>query len=347
MGKTLPVHLRRLSFSSFNLQATLDSGQIFRYSFEHSTSSEHSAGSPSSADSSSDPSSEISTGFWYVQHHDCVLKLQQKRNLLYYAGVHADGNEVTEKEIRHFFRLDQTHEHMLEGLNQDPYISELSRRYRGIHLLRQDLFECIVSFLCSSASNIPKIKKNVELLCESFGKPFTFEGKTYHAFPEPGSMESLRKIKDAKTGFRARYIHEANSLLTLNLLERMRTASYTRARELLLTLPGIGEKIANCILLFSLEHMRAFPIDTWMRKAMLDNYAPELMTHLKAQVKLVRIQENKKQENRRQEKKRGRLSLREPKLSEQHMSRFGEQYFGDSAGLAQQYLYVHARKKDI
>ena len=281
---------QKVSFECFNLKATLESGQVFRY----------------------DRDGE----FYILQHADFVIKARQQQNSIIFSGVHADGRQVTEQTVRHLFRLDKSHDDMIRGLRKDRHLNELAERYRGLHIMRQALFECIIAFMCSSAANIPKIKMNVSLLAEKFGKQFTFEGKEFHSFPLPGFIDNIQKIKSAKTGFRAKYIFKANKMLTKEFLEELQAADYAKAREMLLTIPGIGEKVANCILLFSLGHSKAFPVDTWMKKILLEKYGPQL-----------------------------RVSVKAKRITEERMTEFGVKRFGNSAGLAQQYLFVHARSR--
>ena len=224
--------------NSFNLKHTLESGQLFRF--------------------------QKNKQAYLVQHRDKIFEIKQRKNKIY-------TNEKR-RFIKHFFRLDEDHDLILNKINKDETINKAINKYQGLRLMRQDPWECIISFLCSSASNIPKIKKNIELLSKFFGKPMEYNKTTYFAFPEVNKLNNIKKIKAAATGFRAGYIYKTNKLVSSKFLNKLKRLSFNHAKNRLITFPGVGEKIADCILLFSLNHLNAFPIDTWMKKGLQKHY---------------------------------------------------------------------------
>lgn len=147
----------------------------------------------------------------------------------------------------------------------------------GIRILRQDFFEALVSFIISQRSSIPKIKSCVEKLCSLYGDEITFEGKSYYTFPSPEvianlSEEELRKLG---VGYRAPYILKAAKAvkegdISGDMLENLDTQS---AREKLLLLHGVGDKVCDCVLLFSLGKYDLFPSDVWIKRVMEEEFS--------------------------------------------------------------------------
>lgn len=164
----------------------------------------------------------------------------------------------------------------------DPFLRDAVKYCRGLRLLRQEPFETLISFIISANNNIPKIKMSIEDLCEKFGDPVgEFAGRTYHAFPSAkqlaGRMAELEKVR--AIGYRARAISEAAEKIAdgrLNLTEMEQGGMcFDEAVRTLCTLYGVGEKVANCVALFGLGHDRGFPVDTWIRKALREQYGVE------------------------------------------------------------------------
>ena len=142
-----------------------------------------------------------------------------------------------------------------------PYMKECTEFGRGIRILRQDPFEALISFIISQCNNIPRIKGIVETLCE--GGPF------------PTAEEILNKdLTPLHAGYRVPYIMNAAGEVadgSLNL-DKLKTCSYEEAKRRLLMIQGVGEKVANCAILYGLHHMEAFPIDVWMKRALKENF---------------------------------------------------------------------------
>ena len=263
-----------VSCREFNLAHTLDSGQFFRY-FLHE-------------------------GWYYIVTRDKVFRVRQEGNVLYYEGA-------SERFVKYFFALDENYSQIKKKLHKDPALAPAFRRYPGMRIMRQDPWECTVAFLCSQFSNIKKIKKNLELIAQKFGKKTVFKGKQFFTFPNPGEINNKAKLKSCAVGFRAKYIFGTNSQVNDSYFSRLRSLPYERAREKIMQLPGIGEKVSDCILLFSLGKSEAFPVDVWMERALKETYFPD------------------------------------QKIALKKMAAFGRERWGQFAGYAQQYLY-HARR---
>ena len=264
----------KMKVHDFNLEYTLECGQIFRINRVD--------------------------GWYYVNAQDQFFKISQVENEIEFHGV--------DKEfITHFFSLNENLSKILKGINKDKYIKKSIDKYRGLRIIKQDPWECLISFICSSASNIPRIKSKLKALSESFGKKVSLDGVHNYAFPTPGNINNYKKILNAKTGFRAKYIFEANNSVNSTNLNSLRTQSYKNAKNELKKINGVGDKVADCILLFSLGFNQAFPVDTWIKKTMQLLYFDNTT------------------------------------VSNEKVREFGLDYFGTYAGYAQQYLFMFAR----
>ena len=169
---------------------------------------------------------------------------------------------------REYFDLDTDYSAIKSALTvSDPAISEATRYGSGIRILRQDLFETIISFIISQNNNIPRIRKNIESICEAYGKPIGEAwGRMWHAFPEPEALAGadIDELNSMKLGYRSEYIKAAG--------QRFLEESQPESREEVLNYLGVGPKVANCIMLFGLRQTDAFPVDTWVKHIMNDMY---------------------------------------------------------------------------
>lgn len=159
------------------------------------------------------------------------------------------------------------------ALAGDPVIAGMLPHTRGISILAQDPWETLGTFLISQNNNIPKIRLSVERLCAALGEPMS---DSCFAFPSPARVADAPQpvLRDAALGYRAAYLQAtarrvADGELGLNDLGAV---PFDRAREALLDLPGVGDKVADCVLLFGLGHREAFPVDVWVKRAMESLY---------------------------------------------------------------------------
>ena len=227
-------------------------------------------------------------GEWYggVLKGNLVL-MRQDNGLVEFQSGPANPESMVPK-LRDYLRLDDDLGEIYADITQDANVDAQVKRYPGLRVLRQDPWECLVAYICSANSNIETIHRNMEGLSDEFGEPVTI----YHpdslengtakvrrnTFPRPvdlaeaGEME-LRRLK---LGFRAPYVHAASVAVLEGRLDlhHLVQAPYAEAKGELMALKGIGEKIADCIALMSLEKMEAFPIDVWVRRALADWYFP-------------------------------------------------------------------------
>lgn len=227
-------NLNSLNISNFSLEYTLNSGQFFLY--------------------------EKIDDWYYIILKNVVFKVKQEQNKLFFKGI-------KKEDLIHFLSLDIDLKKLTKEFENDLHLKVAKQKYDGLRLMRVDLFQTIISFVLSSASNIAKIKKNLKLLCKEFGEKVEFENMIFYTFPKIGTLNDLEKIKSCKCGFRSKYIYSINEYLIQNphFLEKIKSSNYNQAKQLLIKLPGIGPKVADCICLFALGH-DAFPIDTWIKQ---------------------------------------------------------------------------------
>ncbi len=220
---------------NFSLQHTLDSGQFFRYQ---------------------------KIGDWYhCQERDALFKIRQSANVLEFDGTN-------KQHVKKLFGLNQDYDKIIKELSKDKTLLPAIKKYRGLRVMERDPWETLVSFQCSIFSNIKKIKLNMNCLAKEFGT----KKKEQYTFPAPGKLNDLQKIKKCATGFRAKYIFAANSLVDDAFFAKLKEKNYQDAKNALMEMPGVGEKVADCICLFSLGKTEAFPVDVWIERVMTKTY---------------------------------------------------------------------------
>lgn len=183
---------------------------------------------------------------------------------------------------KHYFDLDTDYGAILSSIRKkDAYLTKAARAGSGIHILKQEPWEMIITFIISQQRTIPKIREAVENLSRLYGekKHFSFSDKTttdYYAFPSPSQLgkASLEELQALKLGYRARYIHRVcrDALEGVLNLNRLSSMDYKNAMGYLTSFYGIGTKVANCICLFGLHHIDAFPVDTWIQQILMNHY---------------------------------------------------------------------------
>ena len=184
------------------------------------------------------------------------------------------------KIAKNFFREDDNYEKILKDITKDKIVKKATNRYPGLRITRQDPFQCCISFIVSSNSNIPNIRMRLQKLCRKFGKKVRFQKRDFVLFPEPKRLAraTLQELKECKLGYRSKYVLDASRAIASGeiVLDELKKMKYEQAKELLLKLPGIGDKVADCIMLFSLEKLDSFPLDTWMLKILQKYYSDSI-----------------------------------------------------------------------
>jgi N-glycosylase/DNA lyase len=275
---------------------------------------------------------------WYGIYGEHILKfstyaadpLQQNKNINnndrfieFYSFPAMKGWE------QHVFRLDDDIKYILSSFSKDTLVSEAIRRYPGLRLMRQDPYQCMFSFLCASNTNILMIRRMLNSLSRKFGRKIVVDGQEFFTFPTATDLNraTIADLCSCGLGYRSKAVKLlAESISHGNLdVKYLIQASYDDAKTELLKVYGIGNKIADCILLFSLEKLEAFPIDVWITRALSHHYN-WLLSYYK-----------KEKEN----------SNRNKKINYDQYITFSEtirKYFGKYSGYAQQYLFYHMRQ---
>ena len=226
--------------------------------------------------------------------------------------MNGDIKEVVEN----YFDLNRNYSKIKEKLSKIDENVNLSIQYgEGIRILNQDLWETIISFIISANNNIPRIKGIIERLSQKYGKEIDWNGEKYYTFPTPKELKNveIQDFRDLGTGFRDIRLYETTRMVLENkvVLKELYNVDTLKARNELLTLSGVGPKVADCILLFSdLKRFDVFPIDVWVRRVMNELYIK---------------------------------NLDETKVNKKDIARIAKEKFGDLEGLAQQYLFYWKR----
>ncbi|HYB92896.1 MAG TPA: DNA glycosylase, partial [archaeon] len=233
----------KITCNLFNLHYTLNCGQVFRWEYNSKNKS------------------------WTGIVGSEVINARQEENVV------TIDSTLSRKVIENYFRLDDDLNKIYEQINKDQYIDAAINQYPGLRLIRQDPYECLFSYICATRANIPQIKKMVKNLSKTFGEKIK---KDFHTFPTPKSLSEADKmqLKACGVGFRAPYLVEtAKKIVNANYdLDSLKKLDYEKAKSELKNFKGVGEKVADCALLFSLNKLEAFPTDVWIKRIMKNYY---------------------------------------------------------------------------
>lgn len=215
------------------------------------------------------------------------------------------------KDIEEYFDFSRNYGNIknIISLNDDNMVKAIKYGY-GIRILRQDSWEMLISYIISAANNIPRISKTIENISKAYGKKILFKEKEYFLFPTPEELSkaTMEDLRNLNLGFRDKYVFEATKGVVSGKidLENINKLPYKDAKKELMKINGVGSKVADCILLFSMNKAEAFPIDTWIKKVMIGLY--------------------------------------NTKDSLKDIEKYAENRFGEYAGIAQQYLFYYMRE---
>lgn len=170
---------------------------------------------------------------------------------------------------------------------EDKFLKDAASFGGGLRILRQDFFEMLITFIISQRKNIPAIKKSVELLCEKFGEKKQIPNnpeKSFYTFPTPIRLSnaSLTELREIGLGYRDVYVKNTSKAICENVfdIDELRTVGYEDAVKVLLQLSGVGIKVANCVALYGLHHIEAFPVDVWIERILKEIYDNKFAFHL-------------------------------------------------------------------
>lgn len=204
-----------------------------------------------------------------------VLNVKKEENKITFKGI--CENDIKET-VKDYFDFNTNYEEIKEKLaSVDEYLKQSIEFGNGIRILNQDLWETIISFIISANNNIPRIKGIIERISKKYGKKIEWEGNKYYTFPtiEELSEATVEDLRALGLGFRDKRVYETTKIFLnkeMTIKELIEEQDVNKLREKLLTLPGIGPKVADCIMLFGLKRFEVFPIDVWVRRVMNDLY---------------------------------------------------------------------------
>jgi len=283
----------KLDAVAFNLDVTLCCGQVFRW--------------------------DRKGDWWYGVVGDRVFKIRQ-------TSTELEFENADEKFVKYYFGLDDDLRRIRDRIGRDENIKTALREFWGLRIIRQDPWECLTSYICATYKNIAAIKQMLLNLAKKFGEKKTLDGYDFYTFP---TSEKLAKTTESGLatcglGYRAKYVLETSKKIYESDfdLEGLRKMPYQQAKKALLSLSGVGLKVADCVLLFSLGKLEAFPVDVWVKRAILNHYAEHFPKEFMQKMSCAGSFSNADYER---------------------LNAFGRNYFGEYAGYAQEYLYHHER----
>ncbi len=279
----------------FNLNFSLCCGQVFRWK-------------------------KIDT-WWYGVVGDHVLKISQSDNVLDFEGA-------DEEFIKNYFGLNDDLTEIKRCIDKDPYVAKALKKFEGLRIVRQNPWECLISFICATYKSIAAIELMLSKISLKFGEKKKFYDMDFFLFPsvERLALASQEDLCECGLGYRAKYVKAtAKKIFEEKIdLDSLKATSYLEARQKLVEFAGVGLKVADCVLLFSLEKTEAFPVDVWIKRVILNHYKdsiePDLAKNLQKHDSLTNSEYHK-------------------------ISSFAQSYFGKYAGYAQEYLYHYERSE--
>lgn len=203
-----------------------------------------------------------------------LLKVRQSENRFWFSCTEQEMEEFWKE----YFDFDMDYGAVINSVDRDDaYLIRAAAFGAGIRILKQDLWEMIVTFIISQQNNIRRIRKCIETICEKYGKKCSAsDGTEYFAFPTPEELAaaSEEELRACGLGYRSRYLVKTSRMVCNGEIDLNALAGLPReaAKERLLALSGVGEKVADCILLFALHDVAAFPVDTHIRKVLEQHY---------------------------------------------------------------------------
>jgi len=257
--------------------------------------------------------------WWYGVVGENILKIRQYGSELEFEGVN-------EEFVRLYFGLNDNLEQISQCIAKDPYIQKALSHFEGLRILRQPPWACLIGFICATYKSIAAIELMLRKMSEKYGEKRFFDGKEFYLFPsvERLALASENGLRECGLGYRAKYLESTAKKIREEQfdLQALKAIPYLDARKKLLEFSGVGLKVADCVLLFSLEKSEAFPVDVWVKRVILNHYANQFPAELI-------------------NKMRSHGSLTNGEYLK--IGDFARAYFGRFAGYAQEYLFHYER----
>ena len=236
------------NYSTINVENSINSGQVFLWN--------------------------KSRGFWYGINGQDVLRINNSGRIKSYQNNKTD-----------FFRKNDNMDKIIKSISKDTITNKAVKKYLGLRILKQDPFQCLISFIISSNSNIQKIKISLENLTKRFGRKVEFDKQEFFLFPKPKELAntSTREILKCGIGYRSKFIIEAsNMVFSENInFDDLKKDDYYKVKNKIRSIPGVGNKVADCVMLFSLNKLEAFPLDRWMIRILEKYYSDKFQLETK------------------------------------------------------------------
>jgi N-glycosylase/DNA lyase len=286
----------------FDLEKTLNSGQVFHWQ-------------------------KVGDGFVgaigdlpvYVEQRGGTLRVQMEGGAPATPGSRRAANPGSQelappwvKIVARYFALDHPLAEICDSFPKDPVMTAARDFCRGLRIIRQPKWECLATFICSSMKQVAHIRQISMALRKRFGEQRRIADHLAYTFASPRRLAqaSEKELLECKLGYRAKNLRGTAQVVSSGQadLEAWSALSDAELGKQLCALPGVGTKIANCVMLFAFERLRAFPIDVWIERVLTQHYFS-----------------------------------RRKKMTAQRLREFSETYFGEHGGYAQQYLFHHAR----
>lgn len=278
----------KIKVQCFNLKYTLECGQCFRWEKQNNRNT------------------------YIGVISDRVLKIRQEDDTLY---VTSNNSNNLEQVVKNYFDLNQDYQSIEKRIVKiDENVKKAVSNTSGIRHLNQEVFETLISYIISANNNIPRISRSIKEISKRYGKKVIFEEKEYYLFPTAEQLKYVSKeeFRSCGVGFRDRYLYQTvqDILMKKVDLENIGKLPTEDLRKELLSFQGVGQKVADCILLFAFHRQEVFPIDVWVERVMSVLYFKEA---------------------------KGAMNKKE-------ILRYADEKFGKDAGIIQQHLFYNMRE---
>lgn len=272
--------MNKLYLPNYNLQWTLLGGQSHNWLYEDET-------------------------FWGHTTNVLIKIKREGEYILWQTFPEKDNFEF----LSNYLRLDADYEKIIANISIDKHLNNAINKYPNLRLLRQDFTETIISYIFSANNNLASIRKSITKLRELYGEKILVGNKTFYLFPKLRSLKAANEVqlRTTQMGFRAKYLINIIDALSAGLADELRNLDESSARQKLIEIKGIGEKIADCVLGYGLDFENVTPFDVWGKRIAIDLYNQN------------------------------------PKMKYAEMRKWSQQYFNGYAGWAGQFLYEYIR----
>ena len=282
-----------LTHIPFDLDLTLCCGQIFKW--------------------------EKKDQWWCGIIEDKPIKIRQ-------LNIKLEIKNINSKLVKSYFGLNDNLYDIKRKICRDKHIEKALNKFWGLRIIHQDPWECLISYICATYKSIPAIRKMLYKLSEKFGEKKILDDNIFFTFPKPEKLQSAKKsdLLNCGLGYRSKYVLATSKKIFNNesFFEDLKKLPYLEAKKNLIDLPGVGPKVADCVLLFSLGKKNSFPIDIWIKRVILHYYSNHFSKQFISKISNGRGLSNSDYDI---------------------LNKFGRTYFGEYAGYAQEYLYHFER----